>query len=142
MAPSVVTDARLLLLPLPPPEAFTSPSKGEAEDEEEEVVLLVVPGADEDVNLEEAAAAASSEVLAAEEEAGVCVEVGSGDVLFGVVSDSGTLASWLQSTWSSAGGITSLPVVDATATTASQDTPLTVDQSEKDNLVDIHVSGT
>lgn len=142
MAPSVVTDARLPLLPLPPPEAFASPSKGEGEDEEEEVVLLVVPVADEDVNLEEAAAAASSEVLAAEEEAGVCVEVGSGDVLFGGVSDSGTLASWLQSTWSSAGGITSPPVVDAAATATSQETPLTVDQAEKDNLVDNHVSGT
>lgn len=123
LAPSVVAVALLLLLPLAPPEAFGSPCAGEEEDEEE--VVLVVAAIAEDVIVEEVAAAVPSEGLAAEEEAGACVEAGSGsDVLFGVASRSGTLASWLQSLLSSAGGSTSA-VDKYGSAAASQESPLT-----------------
>lgn len=57
---------------------------------------------------------------------------------FGVVSESGTVASWLQSSWSSAGGSTSV-VADNGSTAASQDSPLTAGKSEKDNAWTEHL---
>lgn len=97
--------------------------------------MLVVAAIAEDVIVEELAAAVPSEGLAAEEEAGACVEAGSGsDVLFGVASRSGTLASWLQSLLSSGGGSTSAVDKDGAAA-ASQESPLTTSKSDKDSTL-------
>lgn len=78
LAPSIVPGVLLLLLPQPPPDAFTSPNAGEGEevDEDEEAGLLVLPCADEDGALKEAAPVAPSEGLAAEEEPAGCMEAG------------------------------------------------------------------
>ena len=54
-------------------------------------------------------------------------------MLLGAVTESGKMASRLQSSWSSTGGSTSLVVTDDGPSATSQGSPLTTGESEKDN---------